>query len=54
MVSLRFVICNMFRGLKLDCAGNAVSTVTSVWSMWRELITSNIQNSPVQIVNKLQ
>lgn len=54
MVSLRLVICSMFRGMKLDCAGNAVSTLTAVLSVWRELITSNIQNSPVQIMNKLQ
>lgn len=54
MVSLRRVICSVFRGMKLDCAANAVSTVTAVWSVWRELITSNIQYSPVQITNKLQ
>lgn len=54
MLSLRLVICSMFRGLKLDCAGNALSTITSAWPVCRELITSNIENSLVQVINKLQ
>lgn len=47
MIKLRLVIVSMFRSLKLDCAGNALSTITSARPAWRELITSNIENSPV-------